>query len=82
MGGYIKEMKKTTIDLDNVFGGWLKEHKTVKNFTQQHESNQGFIDVLISILQGASKHEFPDFDEDTIIKSACEWLCVCERKSA
>ena len=73
MGGYIKEMKKMAIDLDNIFGGWLQEHKTIKSFTQQHESNQlGFIDVLISILQGVSKEEFRDFDDDTIIKSACQ----------
>ncbi|KAL7603050.1 hypothetical protein Lser_V15G18905 [Lactuca serriola] len=76
VGGYIKEMKKTAIDLDNIFGGWLKEHKTVKSITQQHESNHGFIDVLISILQGASKEEFPDFDDDTIIKSACQQLLI------
>ncbi|XP_023749400.1 cytochrome P450 CYP82D47 [Lactuca sativa] len=77
MGGYIKEMKKMAIDLDNIFGGWLQEHKTIKSFTQQHESNQlGFIDVLISILQGVSKEEFRDFDDDTIIKSACKQLLI------
>ncbi|KAL7605854.1 hypothetical protein Lser_V15G18829 [Lactuca serriola] len=65
------------IELDNIFSAWLKEHKIIKKSAEQHESNhQVFIDVLISILQSASEDEFPGFDHDTIIKSACQQLLV------
>nr|GEW78623.1 cytochrome P450 CYP82D47-like [Tanacetum cinerariifolium] len=70
VGGYDKSMKKTGRDLD-IFEGWLKEHKIEKG-SQENEGNQVFIDVLINIIQGASEGEFPDFDNDTIIKSTCQ----------
>ncbi|KAL4576167.1 hypothetical protein LXL04_012256 [Taraxacum kok-saghyz] len=68
VGGYKKAMKKTAIDLDNIFEGWLKEHKT----DSKHGGSQDFINVLMSILEGASKEEFPGFDHDTVIKSTCQ----------
>ncbi|PWA84285.1 cytochrome P450 82A4 [Artemisia annua] len=73
IGGYDKSMKKMGRDLDNIFEGWLKEHKIEKG-SQENEGNQVFIDVLINIIQGASEGEFPDFDNDTIIKSTCQQL--------
>ncbi|KAL7613604.1 hypothetical protein Lser_V15G08952 [Lactuca serriola] len=76
VGGYIKAMKKTAGDLDDIFDGWLKEHKMNSNSSLQHEGNQDFIDVLMSILQGASEEAFPGFDHDTIIKSTCQQLLV------
>ncbi|KAI3767271.1 hypothetical protein L2E82_17363 [Cichorium intybus] len=76
VGGYKKAMKKTAKDLDDIVDGWLKEHKMDSNSSQQHESSNDFIHVLISILQAASEDEFPGFDHDTIIKSTCEQLLV------
>ncbi|KAI3790105.1 hypothetical protein L2E82_02919 [Cichorium intybus] len=74
VGGYIKAMKKTSTDLDNIFEGWLKEHKFQSKPTPQHEGKQDFINVLISVLQGASKDDFSGFDHDIIIKATCEQL--------
>ncbi|CAH1416148.1 unnamed protein product [Lactuca virosa] len=77
VGGYIKVMKKTASDLDNIFEGWLKEHKKESKSPQQHhEGNRVFINVLNSILQDASQEEFPGFDHDTIIKATCQQLLV------
>ncbi|KAL7604599.1 hypothetical protein Lser_V15G18801 [Lactuca serriola] len=69
VGGYKKMMKNTGKDLDNIFDRWLKEHKQESKSIQQHETNQDFMHVLISILRGASEDEFPGFDHDTIIKA-------------
>lgn len=54
VGGYKKEMKMVAKDMDNVIEGWLKEHKRDKESRDQHEGNQAFIDVLISILHGST----------------------------
>ncbi|KAL4587283.1 hypothetical protein LXL04_000151 [Taraxacum kok-saghyz] len=71
VGGYRKAMKKTAIDLDNIFEGWLKEHK------KECKSDEGsIINTLISVLQCASEDEFPGFDHDTIIKSTCQQLLI------
>ncbi|KAJ9567963.1 hypothetical protein OSB04_003929 [Centaurea solstitialis] len=76
VGGCIKAMKKTGEDLDNIFEGWLKEHKIGReSTTQQSEGDQTFISVLVSILQGVSAEDFP-YDHDTIIKATCEQLLV------
>ncbi|XP_023768906.1 cytochrome P450 CYP82D47 [Lactuca sativa] len=69
VGGYKKLMKNIGKDLDNIFDRWLKEHKQESKYIHQHEANQDFMHVLISILRGASKEEFPGFDHDTIIKA-------------
>ncbi|XP_042757260.1 demethylepipodophyllotoxin synthase [Lactuca sativa] len=69
VGGYKKVMKNTWKDLDNIFDRWLKEHKQEIKSIQQHEANQDFMHVLISILRGASEDQFPGFDHDTIIKA-------------
>ncbi|KAL7604964.1 hypothetical protein Lser_V15G18363 [Lactuca serriola] len=74
--GYKKVMKNTAKDLDNIFDRWLKEHKQENKSIKQHEGNQDFMHVLISILQGASEDEFPGFDHDTIIKATCLQLLV------
>ncbi|KAL4581141.1 hypothetical protein LXL04_017350 [Taraxacum kok-saghyz] len=76
VGGYVKAMKKTALDLDNIFEGWLKEHKKEKHPFHEEEGNQVLINLLISILQRASKHEFPGYDHDTVIKSTCQQLLV------
>ncbi|XP_071728218.1 cytochrome P450 CYP82D47-like [Rutidosis leptorrhynchoides] len=69
--GYEKDMKKVAKEMDNIFGGWLEEHKKKIETGQQHEGNQIFMDVLISILQDATDQDFPGFDHDTVIKASC-----------
>ncbi|KAI3686192.1 hypothetical protein L1987_79865 [Smallanthus sonchifolius] len=68
VSGYKKRMKETWKQLDQVFEGWLKEHKMKRESSAQH---QGLIDVLITIFQRASETEFPGFDHDTTIKATC-----------
>ncbi|KAI3522061.1 hypothetical protein L1887_11539 [Cichorium endivia] len=72
VGGYSEAMKKTARDLDIIFEGWLNERRIGSKSSQQHEGNRVIIDVLISLLQGASEEEFPGFDHDTVIKSTCQ----------
>ncbi|KAI3759028.1 hypothetical protein L6452_06601 [Arctium lappa] len=74
VGGYFNAMRKTTEDLDDIFEGWLKEHKTESKSIQQGEGSQAFIHVLVSTLQGASDEDLSGFDRDTIIKATCQQL--------
>ncbi|XP_024970199.1 cytochrome P450 CYP82D47-like [Cynara cardunculus var. scolymus] len=76
VGGHFNVMKKITRDLDDIFEGWLKEPKTDSESTQQRESSQAFINVLVSTLQSASEEDFPGFDHDTIIKATCQQLLI------
>ncbi|KAF5758992.1 putative cytochrome P450 [Helianthus annuus] len=71
VGGYEKEMKMTGKEMDNIIEGWLKNRKREKESGQQQEGDQFFMDVLISILQEASKEDFPGYDHDTVIKATC-----------
>ncbi|KAJ0437263.1 putative cytochrome P450 [Helianthus annuus] len=71
IGGYEKEMKMTGKEMDNIIEGWLKNRKREKESGQQQEGDQFFMDVLISILQDASKEDFPGYDHDTVIKATC-----------
>ncbi|XP_076904577.1 demethylepipodophyllotoxin synthase-like [Bidens hawaiensis] len=71
LGGYKKKMKMVGKEIDNILEGWLKEHKRERASEKQHEGNQVFIDVIISILQEASDEEFPGHDHDTVIKASC-----------
>ncbi|KAI3767301.1 hypothetical protein L2E82_17396 [Cichorium intybus] len=71
LGGYEKEMQITGKEMDEIIDEWLTEHKRVRAAKQQEECNQVFMDVLISVLEGASAEEFRGFDHDTIIKATC-----------
>ncbi|KAI3761178.1 hypothetical protein L1987_51589 [Smallanthus sonchifolius] len=71
IGGYEKEMKMASKEMDNIIEGWLKERKRERECRQQQEGDQLFIDVLISVLQDASEEDFPDHDHDTVIKATC-----------
>lgn len=71
LGGYKKDMKITTKEIDNIFEGLLQANKREKESKQQHESNQVFVDVLISVLEGAYEEDFPGFDHSTIINASC-----------
>ncbi|KAI3726706.1 hypothetical protein L1987_66506 [Smallanthus sonchifolius] len=69
LGGHVKGMKLAAKEMDEVIDGWLKEHKKRREFKEQNEGRQDFMDTLISIVEGASKDEFPGYDHDTIIRS-------------
>lgn len=69
LGGHKKAMKLSAKEMDDILQGWLDEHKKRRDSTKQYEGTQDFMDVLISVLEGASKEEYPGFDHDTIIKA-------------
>ncbi|GJZ48651.1 cytochrome P450 CYP82D47-like protein [Tanacetum coccineum] len=71
LGGYQKEMKKTAKEIDNIFEGWLEEHRKRRRVSGEHqlEGEHDFMNVFLSILEDASKQEFTGFDHDTMIKA-------------
>nr|GEV99209.1 cytochrome P450 CYP82D47-like [Tanacetum cinerariifolium] len=71
LGGYQKEMKKTAKEIDNIFEGWLEEHRKRRRVFGEHqlEGEHDFMNVFLSILEDASKQEFTGFDHDTMIKA-------------
>ncbi|XP_076940424.1 cytochrome P450 CYP82D47-like [Bidens hawaiensis] len=73
LGGYEKEMKVVSTEMDNIIEGWLKKRKSEP---QPQERDQVFMDVLISVLQDASKEDFDGYDHDTIIKATCLTIIV------
>ncbi|KAJ0818758.1 putative cytochrome P450 [Helianthus annuus] len=82
IGGYKKKMKVAGQEMDNILEGWLQERKREKASGQnQHEGNQVFIDVLISILQDASEEDFPGHDHDTVIKASCLAILIAASDS-
>ncbi|KAK9066706.1 hypothetical protein SSX86_014029 [Deinandra increscens subsp. villosa] len=69
LGGHAKRMKLAAKELDDIIEGWLQEHKKRIESGKQKEEKQDFMDILISIVEGASKDEFPGYDQDTVIRS-------------
>ncbi|KAK8678501.1 hypothetical protein V6N13_143999 [Hibiscus sabdariffa] len=67
LGGHEKAMKETTKELDNMASEWLQEHKRKRGSNEVTE--QDFMDVLLSLLEGTNPA--PEFDVDTITKSNC-----------
>ncbi|KAF5201476.1 Cytochrome p450 [Thalictrum thalictroides] len=68
--GYKKKMRNISKELDCFFQGWLeeKQRKRVKRLSGDAKEEQDFMDVLISKLEHT---QISDYDNDTIIKSAC-----------
>lgn len=72
LGGHQKAMKNTAKEIDNIFDGWLEEHRKQRESGEhQCEGEQDFMNVFISILEGASREEFTGFDHNTMIKATC-----------
>ncbi|XP_023772884.1 cytochrome P450 CYP82D47 [Lactuca sativa] len=76
IGGYKKEMIITGQEMDNFFDQWLEEYKRERESKQQNERDKVLMDVLISILEGASEEEFPGHDHATIIKATCLTMVI------
>ncbi|XP_059636498.1 cytochrome P450 CYP82D47-like [Cornus florida] len=71
LGGYVKAMKKTAKEMDNIAEGWLEEHKRKRDFGIVKSVQQDFMDVMLSILDHTGAEELPGFDADTINKATC-----------
>ncbi|KAK2969406.1 hypothetical protein RJ640_020349 [Escallonia rubra] len=71
-GGYEKAMKEIAKEIDYILQGWLEEHK-MKRTSRQHikGEEQDFMDVMLSIFDGASPEDLAGFDADTVNKATC-----------
>ncbi|EXC07349.1 Cytochrome P450 82A3 [Morus notabilis] len=67
-GGYEKSMKKTSKELDQLAQRWLEEHKR-KRVSGEVNGDQDFMDVMLSILDGAELGISSTYDADTINKA-------------
>ncbi|XP_047959346.1 cytochrome P450 CYP82D47-like [Salvia hispanica] len=63
LGGHERRMKTTAKELDDIVGEWLVEHR------QKGNSGKDFMDVMISVMEGADLQSH--YDVDTIIKATC-----------
>jgi oligoribonuclease (3'-5' exoribonuclease) len=71
----VKAMKETAKELDIVLDDWLVEHHKMKGLVEKVESDQDFMDMMISMLDGATIN---GFDADTINKATtlvCMYKC-------
>ncbi|KAG6626794.1 cytochrome P450 82A3-like [Carya illinoinensis] len=67
-GGHEKAMKRTAKELDSMIGEWLEDHKR-KRALGEGKGEQDFMDVMLSILDGAD--QLAGNDADTINKATC-----------
>ncbi|XP_027353750.1 cytochrome P450 CYP82D47-like [Abrus precatorius] len=72
-GGEVKEMKNTAIEMDSIVGEWLEEHRRKRDSSGESatKTEQDFIDVLLSVLNGV---DLAGYDVDTVIKGTCSTL--------
>lgn len=70
LGGHVKEMKKTAVEMDSVVCEWLEEHRRSKRDLGETKptAEQDFIDVLLTVLDGV---DLAGYDVDTVIKATC-----------
>lgn len=72
IGGYEKEMKENAKETDCILDNWLEEHKRKRSCGEkENEDEQDFMDILLSLFEGARDEDLPGFDADTLIKSTC-----------
>ncbi|CAL0317239.1 unnamed protein product [Lupinus luteus] len=65
-GGYEKAMNENAKELDQILSEWLEEHHHNKALGEKVEQEKDFMDVMISMINGA---KMDGFDADTIIKA-------------
>ncbi|KAL3519009.1 hypothetical protein ACH5RR_021598 [Cinchona calisaya] len=68
-GGYEKQMKTISKEMDQIVEGWLKDHYRRKEYRKASGDHQDFMDVMISLIDGADNAA--GYDGDTIIKATC-----------
>ncbi|XP_024022197.1 cytochrome P450 82C4-like, partial [Morus notabilis] len=67
--GHERAMKRTAKELDAILGGWLEEHRR-RRASKMADSDQDFIDVMLSLQEGGELSNF-QYDADISIKSTC-----------
>lgn len=72
IGGYEKEMMENAKETNYILEKWLVEHKKKRNCGERkNEDEEDFMDIMLSLFEGARDEDLPGFDADTIIKSTC-----------
>ncbi|XP_024027775.1 cytochrome P450 CYP82D47 [Morus notabilis] len=69
LGGCEKAMKKASKELDQLAQRWLEEHKLKRVSGEVTKDDQDFMDVMLSILDGADQSGIASYDVDTITKA-------------
>lgn len=70
LGGQVKKMKKTAMEMDSIISEWLREHRQ-KRDSGETKTEQDFIDVLMSALDGV---DLAGYDAHTVIKATCSTI--------
>ncbi|KAK2969408.1 hypothetical protein RJ640_020351 [Escallonia rubra] len=72
LGGYEKAMKEIAKEIDYILQGWLEEHKMTRTSRRHIKGEeQDFMDVMLTVFDGASPEELGGFDADTVNKATC-----------
>ncbi|KAH6810248.1 hypothetical protein C2S51_024010 [Perilla frutescens var. frutescens] len=72
--GHQRNMKRIGKELDDLVGEWLEEHREKRETTRykssvdDDEHEEDFMDAMLTVMGG---DDFPQFEEDTIIKATC-----------
>ncbi|CAN1194314.1 Cytochrome P450 82A1 (Fragment) [Linum perenne] len=70
VGGFEKAMRKTAEEMDNVVGGWLKEHKAKRDSSGGVKAEEeDFMDVILNVLD--DEGSIDGRDSDTTNKATC-----------
>ncbi|CAJ1973351.1 unnamed protein product [Sphenostylis stenocarpa] len=67
LGGKMKEMKKTAVEIDSFVSEWLEEHRQQRD-SDEKKREEDFIDVLESAIDGV---DLAGYDANTVIKATC-----------
>ncbi|KAK7310882.1 hypothetical protein RJT34_08660 [Clitoria ternatea] len=70
LGGEVKQMKETALEMDSIVCEWLEEHRQ-KTRSGESKTEQDFIDVLLSVID---KVDLAGYDADTVIKATSTML--------
>lgn len=68
LGGYEKKMKRSAIEMDELVGKWLDEHK--QKGCSSKSKPKDFMDVMLSTVPDDPILK-DQYDPDTIIKATC-----------
>ncbi|CAN1273714.1 Demethylepipodophyllotoxin synthase [Linum perenne] len=70
VGGFEKAMRKTAEEMDDVVGGWLKEHKAKRDSSGGVKAEEeDFMDVILNVLD--DEGSIDGRDSDTTNKATC-----------
>ncbi|KAK2997945.1 hypothetical protein RJ639_026333 [Escallonia herrerae] len=71
LGGYSKQMKETSIEMDAILQSWFDEHMEKRNSAEGKVEEQDFMDVMLSALDGSTDEDLGGVGPNTITKATC-----------